>query len=285
MGAGQDSLAIITGQGDLPRLLAQECARTGRAYHLVLFNGYCPDWAAAHPSINAVFERPGDLFRALTEVGCTGVVFAGGMVRPRLNVLKFDLKLVRLAASLLPALNKGDDVTLRAINAVFEAEGLKIVAPHSLLEGLLAPAGIPTRAQPSQADREDAQRAARIVAAIGAQDVGQGAVVAQGICLGVESIQGTDAMLDFVVQTGAAFRRQKEGAKGLLLKAPKPGQDWRVDLPAIGPDTLRRAADAGLAGVVVEAGGVLVLGLEETVTVADDLGLFFWGREGRRTDR
>jgi DUF1009 family protein len=65
----------------------------------------------------------------------------------------------------------------------------------------------------------------------------------------------------------------------VLFKGPKPGQDWRMDLPAIGPDTLQAAAAAGLAGVVVQAGGVLILGRDETVAAADAAGLFLWGRE------
>jgi DUF1009 family protein len=129
------------------------------------------------------------------------------------------------------------------------------------------------------ADRDDAARAAAIVAALGAADAGQGAVVAQGLCLGLETIQGTDAMLDFVARTGAGFRHDPAGARGVLLKAPKPGQDWRIDLPAVGPDTMRAAAAAGLAGVVVQAGGVLLLGRDETVAAADAAGIFLWGRE------
>ncbi|MEM9269413.1 MAG: LpxI family protein [Pseudomonadota bacterium] len=167
---------------------------------------------------------------------------------------------------------------MRIINGIFEAEGLRIRAPHELLEKLLMAEGSPTKAAPSKNDQADAQRAAQIVQALGEVDVGQGAVVAQGLCLGTESIQGTDAMLAFVANSDPSVRPDPDGAKGVLLKAPKPGQDWRVDLPAIGPDTLTRAKNAGLAGVVVQADGVLVLGLEETVARADELGLFLWGR-------
>jgi DUF1009 family protein len=84
---------------------------------------------------------------------------------------------------------------------------------------------------------------------------------------------------EFAEGSGLAALAEAEGARrGVLHKAPKPGQDWRLDLPAIGPQTLRRAAAAGLAGVSVEAGGVLVLGLEETTAAADASGLFLWGR-------
>ncbi|MBL3554656.1 LpxI family protein, partial [Rhodovulum sulfidophilum] len=122
-------------------------------------------------------------------------------------------------------------------------------------------------------------RAAAIVAALGASDLGQGAVVAQGLCLAVETLPGTDAMLAWVADVAGACRPDPKGAKGVLCKAPKPSQDRRVDLPAIGPATVEAAHRAGLAGIAVEAGGVLVLEPEETLARADALGLFLWVRE------
>ncbi len=274
-----EGLAIIAGSGVLPRLIAEDCARSGRHYRVVQFEGVALDWAKDHPVIPAMFEKPGRLFSALRKANCRQVTMAGGMKRPRLRPFRFDFKGLRLASTVFAAIRAGDDDALRIVSGIFEAEGYTVVAPHLLLTGLLAEAGVLTKAQPSEEDRQDAARAEAIVQALGSVDVGQGAVVAQGICFATESIQGTDEMLRFVARTAAGFRPDPDGAKGVLLKAPKPGQDWRVDLPAIGPETLRRAHEAGLAGVVVQAGGVLILGLEETVAAADELGLFLWGRE------
>jgi DUF1009 family protein len=274
-----DALAIIAGRGALPRLIAEDCARRGRPYRVVVFEGVALDWLDRHPTIAAEFEKPGRLFADLRAAGCGTVTFAGGMTRPGLNPLRFDLKMLRLAPKVLAGMRAGDDATLRLVAGIFEAEGLRLCAAHEILADLIAPVGVLSRASPSAADRDDAARAARIVATLGTVDAGQGAVVAQGLCLGLETIQGTDAMLDFVARTGAAFRPDPVGGRGVLLKAPKPGQDWRMDLPAIGPETIRGAAAAGLAGVAAQAGGVLVLGLEETVAAADAAGLFLWGRE------
>lgn len=134
-----------------------------------------------------------------------------------------------------------------------------------------------TRARPGEGDARDAARAARIVAALGAVDVGQAAVVAQGICLGVETIQGTDVLLDFVARTAARHRPDPEGLRGVLFKGPKPIQDRRLDLPAVGPDTVAGAARAGLAGIALAAGGVMLLDRDRTVAEADRAGLFLWG--------
>ena len=274
-----DGLGIVAGRGALPRLIAEDCARRGRPYRVVVLEGVDLDWLDGHPALAAAFERPGRLFAALRAAGCGAVTFAGGIVRPRLRPLRFDMKMWRLAPGLLGAVRGGDDATLRAVAAMFEAAGFRVEAAQTLLPELPAAAGVHSRALPSDRDRADAARAAAIVAALGAADVGQAAVVAQGVCLGLESIQGTDALLDFVARTGAAFRADPDGAKGVLFKGPKPGQDRRVDLPAIGPDTLRAAAAAGLAGVVVEAGGVMILDHAATVAAADEAGLFLWARE------
>ena len=277
--AARDGLAIIAGRGALPRLLAEEAARSQSTYRIVRFAPAPFDWEAGHPVIEAEFEKPGRLFSDLRRAGCDRVVFAGGMTRPSLNPLRFDLKLMRLAPKLLPRLKGGDDDTLRVLATIFEEVGFRMVAAHDILADLVMPAGVQTRAAPNPADRSDAERAARIVAALGSVDVGQAAVVAQGVCLGIESIQGTDVLLRFVRDTATGLRPDPEGARGVLFKGPKPGQDRRMDLPAIGPETVIRASEAGLAGIVLEAGGALLLERSATLSAADAAGLFIWGRE------
>lgn len=281
MSQGRTSgLAIIAGGGDLPRLLAEACVADGTPYCVVSFGNVALDWAEQHPKVDARFEKPAAMFQAIRAAGCTRVAFAGGMKRPRLNPLKFDKTFLKLAPKLLPALRSGDDKTLRTIAEIFEDEGLTIVAAHDILSDLLITAGVPTITKPSKKDKADALRAKEIVAALGVADVGQGAVVAQGICLGLETIQGTDALLSFVAETADDFRTDPKGGRGVFYKAPKPGQDWRADLPAIGPDTIRAVHAAGLAGIVVAAGGVMVLRKSVTIEIADDLGLFIWAEDG-----
>jgi DUF1009 family protein len=172
----------------------------------------------------------------------------------------------------------GDDETLSTFIRFFEANGFGVLAAHEVLPSLLPHAGVLTNAKPSDDDMFDAARAVEIVNGLGRMDVGQGAVVGQGICLGLESIQGTDTMLTFVKNNREGYAPNPNGGRGVLLKASKPAQDLRVDLPAIGPDTIRNAHEAGLSGVVIEAGGVMILGREETVSLANELGLFLWVR-------
>jgi len=277
--SGGAGLAIFAGRGALPRLIAEECDGRGRPCVVVTFDEAPPGWLRDRPLIRAAFEKPGRLFADLRRAGCGSVTFAGGMQRPKLNPARFDTTMLRLAPRVLAGLKGGDDALLRLLAGVFEKEGFVVRAPHELLEGLVLPEGVLTQAAPSAQDRADAARAAQIVAALGSVDVGQASVVAQGVCIGLESIQGTDALLDFVAQSIVSFRPDPDGARGVLFKGPKPGQDWRIDLPAIGPDTIRAIARAGLAGVAGQAGGVLLLGRAETLEAADAAGLFVWGRE------
>jgi DUF1009 family protein len=129
---------------------------------------------------------------------------------------------------------------------------------------------------PREADFTDMRKAAAVIRALGSFDIGQGAVVAGGLVLAIEAAEGTDAMLDRCALLPSAMRGGIEG-RGVLVKRPKAGQELRVDLPAIGVETVKRAHRAGLAGVAVEAGVSLVIDAAETAREADALGLFVYG--------
>lgn len=262
-------IAIIAGTGALPTALSKALPEA-----LV----YAPAGLAVDLPAKAFhFERLVPFLDGLVDAGVTEVVLAGAMQRPRLDPSLFDPATAQLVPRLLAALQGGDDATLREVVAIIEEAGLAIRAAHEIAPDLVPGAGVLTAHQPSEADRADAMRAAEIVAALGAVDVGQGAVVAQGLCLAVEALPGTDAMLAWVAETAGPLRDPR-GARGVFYKAPKPAQDRRVDLPALGPETVRRAARAGLAGIVWQAGGVLLLDQETMVAEAEAAGLFLWAR-------
>ncbi len=271
-------LAILCGYGDLPRLLAEKCQRENRHYRVFEFASAPLDWTEGHPVIKSDFEKADAVIKAIKENNCTELTMAGGISRPKLNPFKYDLKGMKLAASILGARKKGDDETLKIIVKMFEDEGLKVVSAQSVLGELIPESGVHTEKQPNQADKSDAKAAAQIVDAIGKLDIGQGCVVAQGICLAVETIQGTDKMLEFVAETRENYVDKSSDGQGVLYKAPKTQQDRRVDLPAVGVKTIENASKAGLSGVVIEAGGVMVLGLDEVIKAANRLGVFLWVR-------
>ncbi len=269
-------LAIVSGRGDLPRLIAQACQRSGRTYLVVVFAGTKLDWLDGHPNVEITFEKQGKLIKTIRDSGCTSITFAGAIARPHVNPLKFDGHGMKLLTKVLGAKKQGDDGSLRIILTYYEAQGFKIEAPHEILPNLVPDAGVLGKITPSEVDKSDAERAAEIVQGLGALDLGQGAVVAKGICLGLETVQGTDSMLAYVAQNRANFPAKR--AKGILLKSAKPGQDLRIDLPAIGIETIRHAHAAGLSGVVITAGCVMILERAQTLAEADKLGMFIWAR-------
>ena len=123
----------------------------------------------------------------------------------------------------------------------------------------------------------DLVQAARVAGAIGALDIGQGAVVCDGLVLAVEAQEGTDAMLQRVALLPASVRGAPDARRGVLVKRPKPIQERRIDLPVIGLQTLEAAAAASLAGIAVEAHGALVARRADLVAAADAAGLFVYG--------
>lgn len=228
----------------------------------------------AHPRFPLTLENYGAQFAGLKESGIDTVVLAGGVERPT-----FRIPTEKSQAEGGLDLLGGDDRVLRGIIAAVERMGLRVAGAHEVVPDVLHGPGILTRTDVDEFDRIDAARAAAIVRALGSVDAGQAAVVAGKICLAVETISGTDAMLSHVANMRDQAEKEVTVRCGVLYKSPKVGQDWRVDLPAIGPKTVALAATAGLAGIAIEANGVLVLDRSKTVERADALGLFIWSRQ------
>ncbi|MEM7236322.1 MAG: UDP-2,3-diacylglucosamine diphosphatase LpxI [Pseudomonadota bacterium] len=272
-------LGIIAGQGDLPRLLAEHAATTDAPYLVVTFEDPPPDWTANHPTEAHCYERAGHVFRSLRTAGVLDVVFAGGTSRPRLRPWRFDGGALRIGARVLRLLPRGDDALLRGLAEIFEEEGFRMRAAHELLPGLGVQAGVLGACRPSDEDRADARRGGAILRALSSHDVGQGVVVARGLCLGVEAIEGTDALLRQVAELPVELRRRAPAPSGLLLKMPKTGQDRRVDLPTIGVTTIEGAARAGLSGIAIEAGGTNMIDRDATIAAANAAKLFLWAAE------
>jgi DUF1009 family protein len=179
--------------------------------------------------------------------------------------------------SLVMGARKGDDGLLRTIVRLFEKEGFRVEGAHDVAQGLTLGAGPLGRVSPQEEHQEDIFRALDVARAIGRLDVGQGCVSARGLVLAVEAQEGTDAMLRRVAELPSALRGSPDHLVGVLAKAPKPIQERRIDLPTIGLATVQRAAKAGLAGIVGEAGALLILDREQVVAEADALGLFIYG--------
>ncbi|MDO5647405.1 LpxI family protein [Paracoccus sp. (in: a-proteobacteria)] len=256
-------IAVIAGQGALaPAIVA---ALDNPA--VFALEGFEPDI----PATPFRLERLVPFLDHLIDSGITDVVFAGAVRRPRLDPEMFDPRTAQLVPRILAAMQSGDDAALRTVLDLFTEHGLNIRAVQDIAPDLVPGPGLLT-GTPTEADTRDATRAADILRATGPLDLGQGAVVAGGLCLALETLPGTAAMLDFA----ARHADLRGAARGVFYKAPKPGQDLRIDLPTLGPDSVDQAAAAGLAGIAWAAGGVILLDRPETIRRAESAGLFLW---------
>lgn len=264
--------ALIAGQGRLPALVYERLAEGGAAPVVAELDGF----RAGTPvpaDLTFRLEKLTALFESFRAHGVSEVTFAGRVRRPQLDPDQIDAASASLFEKVSAALRAGDDGALRVILDLFTEAGFTVRPVQDLLPELLPAAGAFGGRAMTAADAKDAQRGLEVIAGMAAADVGQACAVSQGVVLSVEAAAGTDWMLDSLQQ-----RPDDLPPGGLLVKAPKPGQDQRVDLPTIGPGTIRRAATARLSGVVVTEGGVLVIDADETLAEAERLGLLLWVR-------
>lgn len=265
-------LGIIAGGGDAPKRLIAACLRMNRPFHVLALEGQT-DSDIGNDEIPITWLPLGAAAAALAlakEKGVTDVVMLGRVRRPSITELKPDWLMVQKLARIgMNAL--GDDGLLKAIAKEFEAEGFRVLAPQDVFADLLLPEGQLGKHAPNATAQADIVRGIEIARALGALDVGQSVVVQQGIVLGVEAIEGTDALI------GRAGMLKRVGVPPVLVKLKKPQQDARFDLPALGISTLREAVAAGLCGVAAEAGGTILVDREEVIKFADVSGLFIIG--------
>lgn len=263
-------LAIIAGAGDLPAAIVAALADKPL---ICALDGYTP--TGLTPDITFRVERLVPFLNHLLDLGITRVCFAGAVQRPALDPSLFDPLTAQMVPRLIAAMQAGDDATLREVLKIFGEFDLDILGAAEIAPSLTPSAGL-LAGQTTAQDESDATRAAAIVTALGAADVGQGAVVQAGLCLAVETITGTDAMLAQTAHIPGNLR--PKSTKGLFYKAPKPGQDLRIDLPTIGLQTLEMVHKAGLGGIAFQAGSVILLDPTEMIARANALGLFLWSR-------
>ncbi len=265
-------LGIVAGAGDLPVRIIQACRETGRPFHVIAIEDQTPATTVADvPHTWLPLSAAGKAVKTFRREGVEELVMAGDIRRPSLSELKPDLWTARFLAR-AGAGGLGDDGLLSAlIKELEEREGFRVVGVDSLLPGATAEVGVLGAVQPDSDAIADVERGIQVARGIGALDVGQGAVVQQGLVLAVEAIEGTDAML------ARAGDLRRDGPGGVLVKVRKPGQEDRADLPTIGVGTVSAAADAGLRGIAVEAGGALIVDAPAVVRAADAAGLFVMG--------
>jgi len=264
-------LGLIAGKGDLPRLLVEECKAQGRPIYILALEGQTEDSLIQNE--NHLWSRIGEVNKALKyfrQNNVKEVIMAGGIQRPSLRDIRPDLRgalwLAKIGTKAL-----GDDNILKVIISLIESEGLKIVGAHEIIQNALTLEGILGKFQPDKQATSDINHGINILKTMSDLDIGQAIVVQQGLVLGIEAIEGTDAL----IERAGSLKRNGEGP--VLIKIAKVSQENRVDLPTIGPETIKNLHRAGIQGIAIEAGRSLFLHQSETIRLADDYGIFIQG--------
>jgi UDP-2,3-diacylglucosamine hydrolase len=277
------ALGILAGGGPLPGRVALAAAAAGRKVFIIGLEGFAePGVIAPWPH---VFLRMGAVRRilgALRENACRDLVLIGPVRRPSFLDLRPDADGAKMLARIGVSAFAGDDGLLKAVVRVLGEEGFSVIGMHDILNAALGPRGLLSRTAPDANAMADIQRGIAVTRALGAVDVGQGCVVRAGVVIAVEAVEGTDAMLSRCGALLDAMGMAKPA--GVLVKAVKPGQDRRIDLPTIGPDTVGHAADAGLAGIAYDASGTILAERDACIARADERGLFLLGFDPETTE-
>jgi DUF1009 family protein len=275
----QSPLAMLCGGGTLPVAVAESVSGRGRPVVMFMLRGA----AAASGAIERFphhwlhIGQIGKFLRLARAAGCRDVVFIGSLVRPSIWRAHPDLTGLCMLPRVLAAYRGGDDHLLRGMSRLLEQEGLRLVGAHEVAPEILMPCGPLGSIEPTARDRDDIALGFDYLRAAGPFDVGQAAVVANKHVLAVEAAEGTDQMLARVAQLRAAGRIASPSGVGVLVKAPKPAQDRRFDLPSIGPQTVEEVKRAGLAGIAVTAGATVIAEPEKLVAAADGAAIFIAG--------
>lgn len=265
-------IGIIAGGGGLPAAVARAAKDQGRDVFIVALDGFADQPFSGLPGVRLRISQASRIVGALKQNGCREVVLVGSISRPAsLPLRDAGLSFLWLAIKNFDLLVGGDASVLSRIVTGFENEGFVVRGAHEIATQLVVPEGPVGLIHASEQSRRDIEHGLRAAHLLGTLDVGQGVVVARGRVLAVEAAEGTDAMLSRV---SAIRPSPQKKPVGVLVKCPQPIQDRRVDMPTIGPATVRAAAAAGLAGIAIVANQVLVADPEETRKTADDLGLF-----------
>ena len=271
-------VGLIAAGGAMPFAVADSLAARGIDAVLFALRGACDPARVQHFRHHWIsvgeLGRAVKLFRA---EGCRDLVFIGSLVRPALSEIRLDWGTLRAIGQIWAAFRGGDDHLLSGIGRILERDGFRMVGIRDVAPDLLVPEGCLTRIAPDDASTADIAKGREVIRALSPFDIGQAAVVIDGHVVAVEDIEGTDGLLSRAARLREEGRIRAAANHGVLVKAPKSGQDLRFDLPTIGPRTIEGAASAKLAGIAVVAGNTLVADPQAMIEKADAAGLFIAG--------
>jgi UDP-2,3-diacylglucosamine hydrolase len=271
-------VGLIAAGGVMPFAVADSLIARGLTPVLFALKGACDPVAVErfrHHWISV--GQIGRAMKLFRSENCRDLVFIGTLVRPALSEIRLDWGTLRVVGPMLAAFRGGDDHLLSGIGRIFEKDGFRMVGVRDVAPDVLMPEGCLTRALPDDIAAADIAKGRDVLRALSPFDIGQAAIVIDGHVVAVEDIEGTDGLLARVARLRSEGRIRAKAARGVLVKAPKSGQDLRFDLPTVGPRTVEGAVKAGLAGIAIVAGNTIVVEPQGMIEAADAAGLFLTG--------
>ena len=261
-------IGIVAGRGQFPALVAGMAAKHGSKVVICGFYDHTDQSLASLSSAFCLLHlgQLGKLIKFFKKQKVTHICFAGAISKPKALNIRPDWRALSLLLNLRAF---GDDALLRAVACELEKEGFNVVQAASLLPGLAAPLGVLGSRNPSLEEWEDIVYGWPMAQNIGRLDIGQCIVVRRKMVMAVECLEGTDATL---------ARGGELGGEGCsAIKIVKPGQDERLDLPAIGLDTINMLLKHNYACLAYQAGKTLFFDRDQSLQEANRGGLCLIG--------
>ena len=284
MSSEQNTLGLIAGNGRFPFLVLEAARAQGlRVVVAAIREETDPEMderARGDAGVAVYWMSLGELSKLIETFqreGVTRAVMAGQVKHKQIfSSIRPDWRLAKL---LLNLRTRNTDMLLGAVAKVLEDEGIELLSSTSFLEPMLAPAGVLTARLPDESERADMEYGLLVARGIAGFDLGQTVVVAAGVCVAVEAMEGTDAT---IARAGEIFKTL-EGDESTLtrrltvVKVAKPNQDLRFDVPVVGVPTIAAMRAAGATCLCVEAGRTLLFDREAMVAAADAAGIAIVG--------
>lgn len=271
-------VGLIAGGGLLPFAVADSLKARGIEPVLFALKGFCDPVAVERFKHHWIaIGQLGRLLKLLRNENCSTLVFIGTLVRPALSEVRLDWSTLRVMPMVFSSFRGGDDHLLSGVGRIFEKHGVRLLGINDVAPELLMPAGNITRAAPDSSAQADIAKGRELLRALSPFDIGQATVVIDGHVVGIEDIEGTDGLLARIARLRSEGRIRAKAGKGVLVKAPKSGQDLRFDLPTFGPRTVERAIAAQIGGIAIVAGNTIVAEPQVMIKAADAAGLFVTG--------
>lgn len=266
-----NDIAIVAGQGLLPKIVYQGCLKKGLKCTIIGLKGELDE--ILFPNIKYQLFPPHKIsliFEYLKRLNISNIVIAGRVKRKHLSKLILDKTGVLIFKEIIKS-GLNDSSIYSAITKAIDKEGFKIIPPELIAEDILTKKGSMNSVRITEKLKKDINKGVEILRGIIEHDVGQALIIDNGLVLGVEAVEGTNHL----IKRCAKYRENTKG--GILIKLCKPHQDKRLDLPCIGPDTIKTIARYGYKGIVIEAKKSIIIASTEVIKFASNRGIFIYG--------